>query len=189
MSTVEHKGIVFEIPDGWTDRTVLAFTAPKGDDDEYVPSLVMTREALEETESLRTHFDKTLLDMSKQLQQFDLLESRETTIAGMPALYVRFAWVSHMGELQQEMTMVEAPSVPGETKRNAVLVTATVQRQDVPRVQQTFAQIVGSLRFAQGPHGPSGPPPGMVPPPVRPPPPPPPGTDPNMPVFGLRNRR
>lgn len=183
MGTYHHKGMSFEVPEGWVDRTVLAFAAPPGSAPaEYLPNVVMTREALAPGDTLRTHADRTLLDMAKQLKDFDILESRETMLDGRRAICVRFSWMSNAGDLEQDMTMCESPAEPGETERYATIVTATAHKKVVDEMRPLFNQVLSSIRFPGG----RAPPPFGAGPPPAPAPPDPIGTD--APIFGLRRR-
>jgi hypothetical protein len=179
----------FEVPQGWVDRTVLAFAAPPGADPaEHLPNVVMTREAIGKGDSLRTHADRTLLDMARQLDGFDILESRESVLGGRRAIYVRFSWKSNAGELEQDMTMCESPAEPGETDLFATIVTTTAHKKVVDKVRPLFDQFLSSVRFP-APGAPVPPPAGSsnAPPPLA-------ATDPafssgsSAPIFGARRK-
>lgn len=181
MGTYHHKGMSFEVPEGWVDRTVLAFAAPpSAGPSEYLPNVVMTREVMAKGDTLRTHADRTLLDMAKQLDGFDILESREAMLDSRRAIYVRFCWKSNMGDLEQDMTMCESPAEPGETEMYATIVTTTAHKKVVNEVRPAFNQLLQSIRFSGG----RAPPPGGGPPPAAAPEP----SLPDSPMFGVRRR-
>jgi hypothetical protein len=185
MATHQHKGMTFDLPDRWVDRTVVAFSAPPQPDipKEHLPNVVMTREALAEGDTLRTHADKTLLEMAKQLDGFDILESRETLLAGLRAVHIRFKWTSSFGELEQAMTMCEAPPEPDDTGRFATLITTSAHAKVAAQARPVFEQVLSSFRFTNP--GGSLPPGGGRPAPSLAPEPPP---LPESPVFGSRRR-
>jgi hypothetical protein len=169
----------FDVPEGWTDRTILAFAAPSDDPKDHQPNVVMTREDLAEGDTVRTHADRTLLDMAKNLEGFDILESRETTLGGLRAVHLRFKWKSNAGELEQGMTLCEGPPQPGDKGRFATIITTTAQDKALAEVRPYFDRLLSSFQFARA----GGPPPGAPPPPADPIP------DGNAgPVFGVRRR-
>lgn len=143
--------ISFEVPDGWLDKTVVAFAAPPMPDvpRDYLPNVVVTREPLAERESLRTHADRTLLEMAKVLESFDILESRETTLGGLPAVHVRFCWTSRIGPVEQTLTMCESPCEPGDTSRFATLVTTSSHATIAARAKPLFDALLQTFRFGQ----------------------------------------
>ena len=183
MGTHQHKNMAFDLPDRWVDRTVVAFSAPAQPDipKEHLPNVVMTREALAEGDTLRTHADKTLLEMAKQLDGFDILESRETVLGGLRAVHIRFKWISSFGELEQGMTMCESPPEPDDTGRFATLVTTSAHAKVAAQAKPVFEQVLGSFRFSR--------PTGSLPPSGGSLPPAPPAPSlPDSPVFGGRRR-
>ena len=181
MGTHQHKGMTFDLPDRWVDRTVVAFSAPPQADvpKEHLPNVVMTREALAEGDTLRTHADKTLLEMAKQLDGFDILESRETVLAGLRAVHIRFKWTSSFGDLEQGMTMCESPPEPEDSGRFATLITTSAHAKVAAQAQPVFEQVLSSFRFTD--RGGLPPTPGGVPPAPTP-------SLPDSPVFGGRRR-
>src|SRR5262249_51411780 len=94
MPRYQDKDILFEAPKDWTDRTIVAFTAPLDStkNKETAPNIVMTREPMRDEDTLRTHADRQLLELGRQLKEFDLLESRETELSGLPAIFLRYTW-------------------------------------------------------------------------------------------------
>lgn len=174
----QHKGMSFEAPDGWIDRTVLAFAAPGDDREKHQPNVVMTREDLAEGDTLRTHADRTLLEMAKTLEGFDILESRETLLGGLRAVHIRFKWKSNAGDLEQGMTLCEAPPVPGELGRYATIVTTTAHAKEIAQARPVFERLLASFSFPRG--GGGSLPPGTAPPEPLP--------DTSGPVFGIRRR-
>jgi hypothetical protein len=179
MPRYQDKDILFEAPKDWTDRTIVAFSAPLDatKNKETAPNIVMTREPMRDEDTLRTHADRQLLELGRQLKDFDLLESRETELAGLPAIFLRYTWVSHLGELEQSLTMVERRLPEG---RVAATFTTTVGKADAANARPVLNQILQNVRFEpSGPPRPSGPAG----------PPPPPIAEPSAPIVPMPGTR
>jgi hypothetical protein len=176
MPRFQDKDVGFEAPKEWMDRTIVAFTAPANK--ENAPNIVMTREPMRDEDTLRTHADRQLLELGRQLQDFDLLESRETQLGGQPAILLRFAWVSHLGDLEQSVTMVERTF---DQKRVAMTFTTTSPRAEAQGTRPVFQQILQSVQFDGSAGGPPRPPgPSRPPPPIAEP------SAPVVPMPGMR---
>ena len=159
MPRHQDKDVSFEAPADWADRTFVAFTAPPeaAANKDSAPNIVMTREPMRPGDTLRTHADRQLLELGKQLKDFDLLESRETELSGQPAIVLRYLWVSHIGALEQSMTLVARPT---ETGNAVTTFTTTTTPQDAARARPFFTQILQTVRF----EGNGAPPPKASPP-------------------------
>ena len=103
--------------------------------------MVMTQEKLRDGDTLRVHADRQLMELAKQLHDFDLLESRETTCGGMPAVFMRFLWTSHFGALEQSMTLVEV-------ERKVTSFTTTAPVENASEARALFNEMLKSVHFA-----------------------------------------
>jgi hypothetical protein len=101
MPSFQAKEFSFKAPQGWNDRSVVVFAKPPAEKPgELSPNIVVTREVIKEGESLRVHADKQLLELGRQLENFDILESRSGKCGGLPSIFFRYRWASHVGELE-----------------------------------------------------------------------------------------
>src|ERR1700733_2915968 len=158
MPRHQDKDLSFDTPPEWIDRSIIAHSSPPAaDQNESAPNVVVTREEMRESDTLRTHADRQLLELGKQLTDFDLLESRETQLGGLPAILLRYGWTSHFGPLEQTVTLVERMTAKG---RVAILFTTTVGREDAAKARPIFADMLQSVRFDQGQGQPPPPSPG-----------------------------
>jgi len=141
-------GISFDPPAGWLDRTVIAFTSPAESTKPLAPSIVITREPVRPGDSLRLHGSRQLMELEAQLTHFHLMESRDATLGGYPALFFRFAWESNVGAIEQTMTLAESTvdGVPVMTT-----VTTTAAASDGPSADALFTQTLATLRFDDAP--------------------------------------
>ncbi|THJ31583.1 DUF1795 domain-containing protein [Lampropedia aestuarii] len=70
----------FDIPDGLTDKTVNMLMTPDGQHVSYT----MTRDKLQEGESLQDFINRQLKELSRQVSKFNELERLETPFANSP---------------------------------------------------------------------------------------------------------
>ena len=78
-----------ELPDGWVDRTVLTYVGP--DAGSGSPSLVVTRDDLPDGVTLGRYASMQDAAIRAGLEGVDLVEERETTVAGRPAVRHTYA--------------------------------------------------------------------------------------------------
>jgi hypothetical protein len=149
-------GTSFEVPHDWSERTIVAFTAPERGDDPSRgagPNLVVMRDMLREGETLRTHASRRLLQLGKQLNKFDLLEMRQIEVGGRAAIQIRFAWLSNLGALEESLTMVEREDERGRT---ITTFATSALSADAQAARTVFERILGSVAF-DGPVAPTPP--------------------------------
>ena len=87
------------LPDGWVDRSVLTYVGP--DDGEGSPSLVATREDLLAHMTVGRYAAMQDAAVRAGFDGVDLLEDRETTVAGHPAVRRTYRW-SHDGRVMRQ---------------------------------------------------------------------------------------
>src|SRR5262245_41236695 len=134
-------GVSFTPPNGWADRTIVAFSGPGPA--ENAPSIVMTHEPLREKETLRTHADRQLAELSRQLREFRLLEKTDTALGDLPAIRFRFDWVSQSGALEQSITLVERAVPAG---RIVLTFTCTASRGAADEMRSLVSEFMRSVR-------------------------------------------
>jgi hypothetical protein len=148
MARYDHDGISFEAPDDWTDRTMLAVVAPAPPGTKNAPNMIMTQERMREGDTLRTHADRQLMELAKQLNGFEILDSRDTTVCGLPAITMNFAWGSPMGNLVQTMTLVERSTPMG---RSIISFTGTSPSDVSAQCAALWSQMLRSVRIGPPP--------------------------------------
>jgi hypothetical protein len=87
------------LPEGWVDRSVLTYVGP--DDGEGSPSLVVTREDLLEHMTVGRYAAMQDAAVRAGFEGVDLLEDRETTVAGHPAVRRTYRW-GHDGRVMRQ---------------------------------------------------------------------------------------
>jgi hypothetical protein len=146
-----ESGVCFEAPEGWIDKSMIAFSAP-GAGAPGSSNLVITSESFREGDSLRTHMGRQVLEASRQLRDFDLLETRDGVLGGLPAVTARFTWTSHFGVLEQTITSVERVL---NGVRVATSVTTTALTTQAEEARATFEAFLASMRFTEAYGSPS----------------------------------
>jgi hypothetical protein len=150
MTRFNDWGVALALPPDWRDRTIVAFQAPAGADDggrsqkTAAPNIVITKERIRDGDTLRIHADRQLLDLSKVLSEFDILESREAQLGGRPAIYMRFAWRSPQGPMEQSLTMVERDT---DGRRAVTTFTTSTPRDQAEAARMVFEGILASVEF------------------------------------------
>jgi hypothetical protein len=185
MPRYEDDDVTFETPQDWEDRSVVAHVGSPGADG-TTPNVMVTREPMRDGETLRGYRDRQLVDLAQQLHEFDVVESKEDTIDGHPAIILRYTLEGPDGVVEQTMTMVER--VMPDQKRVAVCIATSAPKSAAGAARPVFAEILRSVRFGAVPAG--QPPPVMAPPPVMPPAPVagPPEAPPYVPMPGMRRK-
>jgi hypothetical protein len=100
----DWESIVLEPPAGWDVDTVLAFVEEQGGSS---GNIVVTHEPRRAGEPLRTHVIRRLIDYSRDVTDFTLVELAELTVAERPAVRAHITWMSERGVLEQIMVYVD----------------------------------------------------------------------------------
>ena len=146
MGRYEQKDLFFEAPDGWHDRTVVAFVAPARPGRKTPSTLVVTRELLGPSENLQTYATRQLGLLGRAFNEFELLETMDVTVGGLPAVQVLFAWVADNGPLVQRVTFAALDdTVHG--------FTATMPFSDVAEMTPIFDRVLATVGFPGLPPG------------------------------------
>jgi hypothetical protein len=186
MARREETGLSIELPDDWTDRTIVTYTAPPRDGETVTPAMVVSRDDIEPTESLQTYTDRHLLTLSSQLENFQLVDSGKRTIGegNYPALFLRFLWNAPYGPVEQVLIIAETMGVRGRETR---CFSTTGLAKDAALDRPRFEEILRTVRLSMQkgpPSTPQGPPPPSSRIPL-----PPASLPPSVPMPGYRGDR
>jgi hypothetical protein len=140
---VQH-GVAFAAPPDWVERSIVSFCAPAPPGTKNAPNIVLTEEPMREGETLNTYSSRYLAELAQQLPHFDVVETSETTLGGLPATFVRFLWVSNLGGIEQSITLVERAASSG---RVVFSLTSTASAENAEQMRPMFAEIARSIRF------------------------------------------
>lgn len=82
----------FDFPDGWNDQGMVTLTLPSTDKN-VRPNIIITKERLPQPVDLKTYFEKIKEAVkARGIQTFQILDERQVTIAGVPAMQMVCAW-------------------------------------------------------------------------------------------------
>jgi hypothetical protein len=151
MSRTEQQGVSLEPPEGWTDRSVLAFAGPELPGRRGRPNVVVTTEPMEASATLPTHLARHIVQLGQRLPRFELLENGATTVGGLPAALLTFVWMEESGWVEQSAALVERTR---DGERLLTTITSTMPRNlptgDALHVRETLRGIVASIAFDDG---------------------------------------
>lgn len=150
MAGFKSEEVTFEAPSGWEDKTIVAFAAP-AQPGKFSPNVVMTKDALKPGESLRSYADRQIMELARRLEGFDLLESGERDLGGLPALEYRFAWRSEHAELHQHTVMCAVAD-------RVLTFTGTATHDDEATLDDAMEQLLATITFPKASPAPFTPP-------------------------------
>jgi hypothetical protein len=91
----------FEVPAGWVDRTMIAWSAPPKPGERVAPNVLVAYDALQHGEDLAGYVNRQLKQLMEKARKFQLDLRQDTALAGRPAIEVLFQWDSTTGVLKQ----------------------------------------------------------------------------------------
>ena len=92
MAKVVLNDLEFEVPPNWQDQGMVTLTIPSTDKN-VRPNIIITKERLPEPVDLPTYFSKIKEAVkARGIQTFQILDEREVTIAGVPAMQMVCSW-------------------------------------------------------------------------------------------------
>jgi hypothetical protein len=143
MPVHEHPDYNFEVPKDWADKTVVAYTAPARAGQKMTPNLILTRTPAEGDETVAQYADKQLVELAKKLEHFHLIERKEQTLGGLPAVALTFTWHTPGGPLHQRTTFVKV--------RGWLMLafTFTAMKGEFSAHEPALNAIMSSLQFPE----------------------------------------
>jgi hypothetical protein len=138
MPRCTERDFSFDVPSDWRDGSIVVFQSP---DD---VSIVVTREPMAEGQTLRRLADQELVQLGKNLRDFDLLQSHDSELGGRPAIHIRFTWVNALGSVEHSMTIVETER---QAQRSAIVFTTGVPKDRAAEVRPVLERILESVTF------------------------------------------
>ncbi|WP_076960679.1 DcrB-related protein [Teichococcus deserti] len=130
-------------PSDWTDRSITAFAAPPGSW-RVLPNFVVTRDSGGGARNAADYADRTLVELARRLQDFQLLRRGAVTLQQHTGIDMMFTWHSGEGLLQQRQVILLLPD------DKVFSIVASALQSDFPAVEETFAKMFASLRFPAG---------------------------------------
>lgn len=104
MSLYQINEGAIDLPDDWADRSMNVFTPDESENPEW--NIVVSRDKLEEGETLDGYLEKQLEEMPKALPRFRLQSNEETRLDDFPARRVVSTWIGEGGTVRQKQTVI-----------------------------------------------------------------------------------
>lgn len=145
MATYYTNEFSFDLPDELEDKTHHLFAM--GDEGPSPFNVVVTRNPIEEQETLQSYADRLVRELHKALPQFRLAARQDLVVAGRAALELRYRWTNQgvtMHQTQVSFFFERAPR-----KRQVVQITATSTDQKPEVWDAEFHRILASLRLRE----------------------------------------
>lgn len=139
--TEELRGSLFQLPlePGWFDRSVYCVGGPIVDG--FQSSIAVTTEHRPKLTKLVDHFDEQLGVLEGQLDDFELVEKGERTLAGRPACFAHYSWTSPEGvTLRQSQWYLHQPPC-------VLVVTATAHADSFDSLSSVFDGALRGFRM------------------------------------------
>ena len=103
------------------------------------PNVAITRDVPKPNESLSQYADRQLVEMAKQLDGFNLIARRQSTIGGAAGMEFVIAWNGGTSVIQQKVVLV----LSGRLK--AYSIAATSSKDEYNLLEATFDSIFRSI--------------------------------------------
>jgi hypothetical protein len=139
MPGYRSEVIAFEAPDDWEDKTIVAFSAPP-QPGKFSPNVVMTKDTLKSSETLRSYADRQIMELARRLEGFELVESGDRDVGGRPAMEYRFTWKSEHAELHQHSVILAVGT-------QILSFTGTAIHDDEGALEEAMQRVLGSVKY------------------------------------------
>ena len=109
-----------------------------------LPNFVVTRDSGGGARNAADYADRTLVELARRLQDFQLLRRSAVTLQQHTGIDMMFTWHSGEGLLQQRQVILLLPD------DKVFSIVASALQSDFPAVEETFTKMFASLRFPAG---------------------------------------
>jgi hypothetical protein len=166
MPRYEDDDVTFDTPDDWIDRSVVAHIGAL-DTSGASTNFMVSREPMRDDDTLQSYRDRQMIELAQQLDEFELLESKDTVLGGLPATMIRYTMDSPDGLVEQTMRFVERVTPDNKRIALSIATSASVSKADASR--PVIEEVLRTVRIGGGdppapprveplpPAGPSGP--------------------------------
>jgi hypothetical protein len=131
------RSVTLGLPPGWVDRSVLTYVGP--DDGEGSPSLVVTMDDVDGGTTLARYASLQDAAVRAGFEGIDLLDDRETTVAGHPAVRRTYRWRYDDRVMRQRMWCLLVDEV-------GYAIIASAPDADFDGLRGTFAAALRDFR-------------------------------------------
>jgi len=107
--TTATRDFHLQIPDGWVDRTMIAWSSPAAPGQAVNPNVLIAYDALLAGEDLAAYVNRQLKGLMSKAQKFQLDLRRDMALAGKAAVEVIFRWDGGKSMLQERQIYTLLP--------------------------------------------------------------------------------
>ena len=136
---LKHNEFSTVIPQNWDDRTMITLAAPFRPG-EFATNVVMTKHAVEPTQSLEDFVREQTQILAQSLSNFEVLDYRVNQINGHPSCQQLHRFRSENGMIQQVQTFILA-------NQNVYAITGTATLEKFDESLDAFCQIVENFEI------------------------------------------
>jgi len=136
MGQHESKDFTFDVPDEWSDRSVIAYAAPVEGTTQSSLIVAVTHELPSPGETLKTFAARQVTDLGRKLKDFALKDTRAGLVSGSPAVMLEYTWTAPNTALAQVIAMVEH-------QHKFLVFTFTMPIADAPAMREKSASATG----------------------------------------------
>jgi hypothetical protein len=138
MSVYVGTDLKLDYPNGWLDRSMIAFAAPQPG--KIAPNILILRD-LATLGPLPENYAERQIEQAKKLMEgFVLIGRRQAPICGIAAVELDFTWISNRNHIRQKQNFL----VVGET---LYTITFTAHADEALEAEPIFTKMRGSIQF------------------------------------------
>ncbi len=132
---------MFQLPDGWEDRSVTAISFPAGSNTPAA-SVTVTRERIKDSgETLSSYVNSQLAKLAKTCAAFQLIRHAPAYLGGLPAELAEFRWKT------PEKIVVRQLMVIAFWGSQSLVMTSTAEVDAFAGFEPVFESILSSFRL------------------------------------------
>ena len=139
-----NLGFSLEYPSNWQKEEILTFVSPQGGIDNRTPEIIrVTTEVLPTSDFGLDRYSEAALGQVESLQDFKLLNSSSTTLAGLPASMILYTFT------EESQTPLQILQIWTVTDGMAYIITYNGTPEEFDSSLSALQSVVDSFRLAE----------------------------------------
>lgn len=139
MAQFDNRDVVFDVPEGWRDRSIVVIEAPRMPGSAFTTNITLMR-VEGRAESTAAFAMQQVADLSGALPRFELLSQKNVSLGGLPAIELLFQWTPPDGPIVQRITVFQRQGTFWS-------LTASARKGEWEKLVPDFDRVASSLRF------------------------------------------
>ena len=133
-------------PEGWSDRSMLAYAAPARPAQQLTPNIVVTRDSRVEDppgqlETFDAYIERQLAEIGSRLGGLRIEQRQSGSVNDITAYDLRFTWQSAQGPVRQRTVFLKGPDP------QVLTFAATAAEHEYDAYREHFERALASLRI------------------------------------------